>query len=432
MDRQVMVYEFMKQLIHEKGLILDQSNKSFIRFSTEELDSVLGFVGEGWTESKRVLLFEINNRKELLNLKLIIGPADSLIREKVHNITSQKRNLFNKGNKPLTNEWTTKHSVKLATKEQLDTASDEELKEYIRLRFDRFVRDEVSNLCNGLREDTIVVKAQTEWIITCNSRYYDVKGAFASLKSVTWKQSVNIKVNDIVYIYMTSPDKQIKYKCIAKQIDLPTATIDDTAFCRETTPYENYGRYMELKLIEEYEDEILSLEVIRRYGIKSVQGPCRVPEQLSTYINESISREDEIADIEDVSDIGETEKLTIIKSRIGHGALKRRLTQKEGKCALCGLSDERFLIASHIKPWSESTNTERLDLDNVLLLCPHHDAVFDKGYIAFDEDGKLIISNKLDLETRVLLNLVDGKKIKLKEGSEKYIEWHRENLFINQ
>lgn len=51
----------------------------------------------------------------------------------------------------------------------------------------------------------------------------------------------------------------------------------------------------------------------------------------------------------------------------------------------CGVSDEHFLIDSHIKPWSQSNNQEWLDVNNGLLLCPNHDALFDKGiiYISF-------------------------------------------------
>jgi hypothetical protein len=36
-------------------------------------------------------------------------------------------------------------------------------------------------------------------------------------------------------------------------------------------------------------------------------------------------------------------------------------------------SDHRFLVASHIKPWRLSDNSERLDGNNSLLLSPHVD-----------------------------------------------------------
>jgi predicted restriction endonuclease len=49
---------------------------------------------------------------------------------------------------------------------------------------------------------------------------------------------------------------------------------------------------------------------------------------------------------------------------------------------------EHFLIASHVKPWSESNHQERLDVNNGLLHCPNHDDLFDKGYISFIKMGR--------------------------------------------
>lgn len=133
--------------------------------------------------------------------------------------------------------------------------------------------------------------------------------------------------------------------------------------------------------------------------------------------------------MEKVDQLTDTEKLTLIKSRVGHGLLKKKLLERECKCKVCGLSEEKFLIASHIKPWSQSDAAERLDIENVLLLCPHHDAAFDKGYITFDEEGTLIISSELSSESRALLNLVEGKQVTLSANNRVYLEWHRTHLF---
>lgn len=62
------------------------------------------------------------------------------------------------------------------------------------------------------------------------------------------------------------------------------------------------------------------------------------------------------------------EKETIIKSRIGQSAFKKALLTIEKKCRLCGVRDERFLVASHIKPWSESNNQERLDVNKWIVV----------------------------------------------------------------
>lgn len=100
------------------------------------------------------------------------------------------------------------------------------------------------------------------------------------------------------------------------------------------------------------------------------------------------------------------------------------------KCKLCGASDERFLIASHIKPWVHSNNKERLDVDNGLLLCPNHDALFDKGYISFEDNGDILISASIDESTRLLFNINNKFKIKMNKKQLQYMQWHRENKFV--
>ncbi|WP_228123009.1 HNH endonuclease [Priestia megaterium] len=127
--------------------------------------------------------------------------------------------------------------------------------------------------------------------------------------------------------------------------------------------------------------------------------------------------------------LDKTEKDLVVKARIGQSIFKRTLLAVEKKCRLCGVSDERFLVASHIKPWSQSNNQERLDVDNGLLLCPNHDALFDKGHISFDEDGLILISDSLDKHSKIFLNINETMNIRMKERQKQYMRWHRENIF---
>ncbi|AVR01049.1 hypothetical protein OBCHQ24_03295 [Oceanobacillus iheyensis] len=131
-------------------------------------------------------------------------------------------------------------------------------------------------------------------------------------------------------------------------------------------------------------------------------------------------------------EVTETEKEQVIKSRIGQSTFKKALLNIEKKCKLCGVSDERFLVASHIKPWSQSNNQERLDVNNGLLLCPNHDSLFDKGYISFDEDGTILISDILDEATKIFMNLNRSMKIVLIEGQLTYMKWHCEERFMKK
>jgi hypothetical protein len=127
--------------------------------------------------------------------------------------------------------------------------------------------------------------------------------------------------------------------------------------------------------------------------------------------------------------IEKTEKERIVKSRIGQSKFKQKLLSQSKQCALCGVNDERFLIASHIKPWSQSTNEERLDVNNGLLLCPNHDALFDKGFISFDGDGKIVISDEMSEAVRVFMNVNPQLRVEISEQKSGYLNYHFRNLF---
>lgn len=134
-------------------------------------------------------------------------------------------------------------------------------------------------------------------------------------------------------------------------------------------------------------------------------------------------------DVETPIVLDETEKDSVVKARIGQSIFKRNLLAIEKKCRLCGVSDERLLVASHIKPWSKSNNRERLDVNNGLLLCPNHDALFDKGYISFEKDGLILISNSLDKYSKIFLNINETMNIGMKKSQQQYMKWHRDNKF---
>ena len=64
------------------------------------------------------------------------------------------------------------------------------------------------------------------------------------------------------------------------------------------------------------------------------------------------------------------------------------------RCGVCGLELRELLIASHILPWGES-EAERLNVRNGLCLSRLHDAAFDSGLIAFDDEYRLLLSPRL-------------------------------------
>lgn len=111
---------------------------------------------------------------------------------------------------------------------------------------------------------------------------------------------------------------------------------------------------------------------------------------------------------------------------------RRRLTSVERGCRLTGVLDLRFLRASHIKPWADSSDSERVNRNNGLLLTPSADLLFDHGWIAFGERGKLLVSTRLPTEVKekVGLDLSDGRDcgVFTPEQSE-FLAYHRDCVY---
>ncbi|MEN6684790.1 HNH endonuclease [Stenotrophomonas pavanii] len=111
---------------------------------------------------------------------------------------------------------------------------------------------------------------------------------------------------------------------------------------------------------------------------------------------------------------------------------RERLIGVEKGCRLTGIEDLRFLRASHIKPWADSTHSERVDGENGLLLAPHADLLFDRGWISFSSSGHLLVSSGLPSDVQVRLGLKLDSSLRHGLFSPKqlgFLEFHREVIF---
>ena len=127
-----------------------------------------------------------------------------------------------------------------------------------------------------------------------------------------------------------------------------------------------------------------------------------------------------------------TSRRGLVTSRIGQGEYRRRILKRWGfKCAVNGSRIKEVLIASHIVPWRESTNAERLDVDNGILLSPVYDALFDRHYISFDDNGLIILSKALGKIEFVKIGVHGSEKIEnLTNKNRIYLERHRKKLMV--
>jgi hypothetical protein len=138
----------------------------------------------------------------------------------------------------------------------------------------------------------------------------------------------------------------------------------------------------------------------------------------------------EEAEVERRRDIGETEKRALVKARRGQGIFRSEVEHIEHACRVTGVEVLAHLRASHIKPWSVSDDPERLDGANGLLLSPHVDHLFDKGYISFRNKGEILVSTQLATEVvskwRLDLRRDVGTFTKRQAG---FLEYHRDLIF---
>lgn len=155
---------------------------------------------------------------------------------------------------------------------------------------------------------------------------------------------------------------------------------------------------------------------MKQYGEYLQQNPpARVEEDLD-YIVSDLS-------------IDATEQVRRVKSRLGQSIFRKSVVNYWKGCSVTGYKDTSLLVASHIKPWAISSDYERLDKFNGLLLLPNLDKLFDKGLISFKSDGQIIISKVLDnpsvfgVSTKMSVQLVEQHKV--------YMAYHRNNIFVD-
>ena len=131
------------------------------------------------------------------------------------------------------------------------------------------------------------------------------------------------------------------------------------------------------------------------------------------------------------TNIRETEKTALVQSRRGQGLFRDNVRSIERACRITKVERKEHLIASHVQPWRDSNNEERLDGENGLLLTPTVDHLFDKGFISFEDSGRLIVSPVADQKSlaRMGVDPVNGVNVgAFSQGQRRHLNFHRENV----
>jgi hypothetical protein len=130
-------------------------------------------------------------------------------------------------------------------------------------------------------------------------------------------------------------------------------------------------------------------------------------------------------------EISETEKIQLVKSRRGQGLFKANVLIVESACRVTGVTQVSMLRASHVKPWSKSDDREKIDGFNGLLLAPHVDHLFDKGYITFEPKGEMVLSPNLNTEILDRWSIPQVLNVgSFSSEQSEYLNYHQQSVFL--
>ena len=155
------------------------------------------------------------------------------------------------------------------------------------------------------------------------------------------------------------------------------------------------------------------------------------PEYLA---EQEFSEEEQEEDVKNDPSLSKTKREAVVKARKGQGEFRDKLLAECPFCPITLVNDERLLIASHIKPWAAPgiTNDERIDPKNGIPLTPTYDKLFDRGFISFTDDKRMMVSPWLSPMNQKRLAIYDGKSVPhlpLDAKRKGYLAYHRANIF---
>ena len=127
---------------------------------------------------------------------------------------------------------------------------------------------------------------------------------------------------------------------------------------------------------------------------------------------------------------GPTFREQVVRARRGQGVFRSNVLLREGACRVTRVDEPRHLKASHIKPWRDATDAERLDGASGLLLSPHIDHLFDEGYITFSSAQELVVVPEVRDKLHDAWGIDAGVCVgEFSREQNAYLDYHRANVF---
>ena len=124
-----------------------------------------------------------------------------------------------------------------------------------------------------LDESYYLVNEPEEWIVPANPKYYDVMNCFNNTDEIIWKQSSDVHVNDIIYLYVADPYSKIMYKCKAIEVNIPYKYKDKNI---------SMNHVMKIKLLKNLENKDYTFQYLNKLGMKAIRGPRKINKDISS------------------------------------------------------------------------------------------------------------------------------------------------------
>ncbi|MGE4259970.1 HNH endonuclease [Shewanella sp.] len=271
----------------------------------------------------------------------------------------------------------------------------------------------------------------------------EARGKNGKLKNVAgWLYMPHVQKGDIIFC---NRDQNIIYVAVAKSDSYNAARPETRAYKEWSTDGHKVDVELHIlptpiefkevsdHLFENFNDDC-DPKLITVNNTVSQNYLVSLPEGAGSYLLALVGQvADKISECQDDvrsegRPVSETKRKVLADARIGQGKYRKELLALwDNKCPLTGVDVKELLIASHILPWSQSDNKQRLDPYNGFPFSPNIDKLFDKGYVSFGDDGAIMVKKAVSTKTLQQLGLNRESKLKgLKPAHKAYLQKHRE------
>ncbi|AYR21782.1 HNH endonuclease [Alcaligenes faecalis] len=169
-------------------------------------------------------------------------------------------------------------------------------------------------------------------------------------------------------------------------------------------------------------------KVLQVWGPKSTRSP-----KVNNNVGTATDRDSIYIDLKEIAqrrDLTSTQREALIQARLGQSTFRKKMLELwDGKCAVTGLTILSVIIASHAKPWANSTDEDRLNPHNGLPLIATLDKLFDSYLIAFSpQTGEMLISHRVTEPDRKVLGIPKNLIKTPNKQQARYLQLHLEQF----